>query len=159
MRKTLVKLGAVVLAAGVTFTGAAQAAEASSQKHADASVQYRKALFQLIRSNMAPLGGMAKGAIPYDAEVMGTNALRLEQLAAMVGDYMKTDTRKFDVDTDAKDEVWDNFADVEKKAMALGDAAKGLQTVVAAGDESAYRAAIGKIGSTCKSCHDDYKKD
>ena len=45
------------------------------------------------------------------------------------------------------------------KVMALKTAAQGLQAAVKAGDESAYRGAIGKIGASCKSCHDDYKKD
>lgn len=133
--------------------------EASSEKHAKAATQYRQAVFQLVRSNMGPLGGMAKGALPFDESVMETNAVRLEQLADMMGDYLAVDTRKFDVETGAKDEIWENFSDVEKKVMALKTAAQGLQAAVNAGDESAYRGAIGKIGASCKSCHDDYKKD
>ena len=50
-------------------------------------------------------------------------------------------------------------SEVEKKVMALKTAAQGLQAAVKAGDESAYRGAIGKIGASCKSCHDDFKKD
>lgn len=138
---------------------AADVTEASSEKHAKAATQYRQAVFQLVRSNMGPLGGMAKGALPFDESVMETNAVRLEQLADMMGDYLSVDTRKFDVETGAKDEIWENFSDVETKVMALKTAAKGLQSAVKTGDESAYRAAIGKIGASCKSCHDDYKKD
>ncbi len=138
---------------------AADVTEASSEKHAKAATQYRQAVFQLVRSNMGPLGGMAKGALPFDESVMETNAVRLEQLADMMGDYLSVDTRKFDVETGAKDEIWENFSDVETKVMALKTAAKGLQAAVKTGDESAYRAAIGKIGASCKSCHDDYKKD
>lgn len=138
---------------------AAEVTEASSEKHAKAATQYRQAMFQLVRSNMGPLGGMAKGALPYDESVMQTNAVRLEQLADMMGDYLSVDTRKFDVETGAKDGIWENFSDVEKKIMALKTAAQGLQAAVKSGDESAYRGAIGKIGASCKSCHDDYKKD
>ena len=138
---------------------ASEVVEASSAKHAKAATQYRQAVFQLVRSNMGPLGGMAKGALPFDESVMETNAVRLEQLADMMGDYLSVDTRKFDVETGAKDEIWENFSDVEKKVMALKTAAQGLQAAVEAGDESAYRGAIGKIGASCKSCHDDYKKD
>ena len=108
---------------------------------------------------MGPLGGMAKGAIPYDQDVMQTNALRMKQLAEMLPDYLATDTRKFDVNTEAKDSIWENFSDVEKKAMALKDAALNLEQIAQAGDESAYREAIGNVGSTCKGCHDDYKAD
>ncbi|GFD91145.1 cytochrome c [Tenacibaculum sp. KUL152] len=138
---------------------ASEVTEASSAKHAKAATQYRQAMFQLVRSNMGPLGGMAKGALPFDESVMQTNAVRLEQLADMMGDYLAVDTRKFNVETGAKDEIWESFSDVETKIMALKKASQGLQSAVKAGDESAYRGAIGKIGASCKSCHDDYKKD
>lgn len=138
---------------------AAEVVEASSAKHAKAATQYRQAIFQLVRSNMGPLGGMAKGALPFDESVMATNAVRLEQLADMMGDYLAVDTRKFDVDTGAKDAIWENYSDFEKKVLALKTASQGLQAAVESGDKSAYRAAIGKIGGSCKSCHDDYKKD
>ena len=142
-----------------TMTGSALAAEAVSEKHAEAAVEYRQSLFQLVKSNMGPLGGMAKGAIPYNEEVMMTNAVRLEQLADMMVDYLSEDTRKFDVDTGAKDAIWENFPNVEEKVSALKTAAANLQSVVEAGDESEYRSAIGNVGASCKSCHDDYKKD
>ncbi|GGW75678.1 c-type cytochrome [Alteromonas halophila] len=137
----------------------AVAEEAVSRKHAETAIEYRQSLFQLLKSNMAPLGGMAKGALPYDATVMETNAMRIEQLADMMADYLKVDTRKFDVSTGAKDDIWDNFSDVEDKIGALHTAASNLQSVAQAGDESAYRSAIGEVGAACKSCHDDYKKD
>ncbi|TKB04043.1 cytochrome c [Alteromonas portus] len=150
---------ATTVGAILSTSATAEVTEASSEKHAKAATQYRQAVFQLVRSNMGPLGGMAKGALPFDESVMQTNAVRLEQLADMMGDYLAVDTRKFDVETGAKDEIWENFSDVEKKVMALKTAAQGLQAAVEAGDESAYRGAIGKIGASCKSCHDDYKKD
>ncbi|MBT3134244.1 cytochrome c [Alteromonas sp. ALT199] len=155
--KTMIVAAAV--SAVMSGSVMADVKEASSEKHAKAATQYRQAVFQLVRSNMGPLGGMAKGALPFDESVMETNAVRLEQLADMMGDYLAVDTRKFDVETGAKDEIWESFSDVEKKVMALKTAAQGLQAAVNAGDESAYRGAIGKIGASCKSCHDDYKKD
>lgn len=152
-------IAAATVGVVVSTSVAADVTEASSEKHAKAATQYRQAVFQLVRSNMGPLGGMAKGALPFDESVMETNAVRLEQLADMMGDYLSVDTRKFDVETGAKDKIWNNFSDVETKVMALKTAAQGLQAAVKAGDESAYRGAIGQIGASCKSCHDDYKKD
>lgn len=148
--------------AGVLSSSIALASEvtqATSEKHASAAIEYRQSLFQLVRSNMGPLGGMAKGALPFDERVMETNAVRLEQLADMMSDYLSVDTRKYDLETGAKDNLWENYSDVESKIMALKTAAQGLQAAVKEGDKSAYRGAIGKIGASCKSCHDDYKKD
>ena len=91
---TVKKSLAVFLSLGALASSAAVAAEvteASSAKHAKAATQYRQAIFQLVKSNMGPLGGMAKGALPYDESVMKTNAVRLEQLADMMTDYLSVD--------------------------------------------------------------------
>ena len=53
------------------------AEEAKSERQAANAVQFRQSLLQLVRSNLGPLGAMAKGQIPYDTEVMSTNAMRL----------------------------------------------------------------------------------
>ena len=132
---------------------------ASSPKEAKNAITFRQALFQLIRSNIGPLGAMAKGQIPYDADLMSKNAERLMQLSAMIPDYMATNTSMYDVGTDAKAEIWQDWDGFNKKAQALYDASKALKTVADAKNESEYRAAIGKTGASCKSCHDDYKAE
>lgn len=137
----------------------ALAEEAKSERQAANAVQFRQALLQLVRSNLGPLGAMAKGQIPYDTEVMSTNALRLEQLGLMMPDYFKTDTSGFSVDTEALPKIWSNMDDFLDKSNDLTTAAKALQEVAKSGDESQYREAIGKVGATCKGCHDSYKKD
>jgi cytochrome c556 len=155
MKKILISLTlAATLATPLGF-----AKEASSEKQANTAVDFRKALLQLVRSNMGPLGAMAKGQIDYDADVMTTNSLRIGQLASMMGDYFELDTRKFPVKTDARDVVWEEMDDFKSKTQDLINAAANLQEVALAKDESNYRKAIGDLGSTCKACHDKFKKD
>ena len=101
MKKMLISLA---LAATLT-TPFVTAKEASSEKQANTAVQFRQAVLQLVRSNMGPLGAMAKGQIDYDAEVMRVNAMRIEQLSLMMGDYFELDTRKFSVKTEAADAI------------------------------------------------------
>ncbi|MCW8091438.1 c-type cytochrome [Alteromonas sp. ASW11-130] len=143
----------------LTLPATAHVVEAQSEKEAENAVKNRQALFTLIRDNMGPLGAMAKGKIPYDTQIMEANSLRLQQFGDMIHHYLSVDTRKFDVQSDAKAVLWEDFSEVEKKANDLKVAAKNLSDVVATGDESQYRKAIGQLGSTCKACHDDYKKD
>lgn len=130
-----------------------------SEKQAQATVQFRQAILQLVRSNMAPLGAMAKGEMPYDAQLMIKNGERIEQLALMMEDYFAPDTRAFSVETDAKDNIWENQADFNQKAQNMVTAAIQVQEVAAAGAADDYRKSIGALGATCKACHDDYKKD
>ena len=101
--------------AGAILSGSVLAADVTKQRQKNTrELQHNIASrFQLVRSNMGPLGGMA-GALPFDESVMETNAVRLSNYD-MMGDYLSIDTRKFDVETGAKDEIWENFSDVKRK--------------------------------------------
>ncbi|MDC8831712.1 c-type cytochrome [Alteromonas gilva] len=154
--KTVKVLTAAMIALGLsTVTHAASVA--TSEKQAEAAVEYRQSLYQLVKSNASPMFGMAKGALPYDAAVMKTNATRLEQLADMMADYLLVDTTQFDVSTDALPALFTNEADVLAKIADFKQAASGIKAAAMSGDESRYKNAIGALGGSCKSCHDDYK--
>ncbi|MDM7859842.1 cytochrome c [Alteromonas sp. ASW11-36] len=156
---TLLAAAASIAIGSIAFIGSATAEEAKSERQAANATQFRQALFQLIRSNMGPLGGMARGDIPMNADVIATNAVRLEQLGMMIPDYMATDTTGFGVDTEALPKIWENMDDFTAKANDLVEASRALQAVVLAGDDSLYRGAIGDVGKTCKACHDAYKAE
>lgn len=132
---------------------------AKSERQAANAVQFRQALLQLVRSNMGPLGGMARGQIPMDVEVVKTNSERLEQLSVMLPDYFATDTTAFSVETEALPKIWSNMDDYLSKANDLTVASQALQVAAATGNEGAIRKAIGKVGGTCKACHDAYKAE
>ncbi|MDT0593977.1 c-type cytochrome [Glaciecola petra] len=133
--------------------------KATSEKQANAAVTFRKSLLQLVRSNMGPLGGMARGNIPMNAETIGKNAERVAFLASMMHDYFELDTTAFDVNTDAKSSIWKNKDDFNAKIDDMVSAAAKLQDLVAKNDEGNFRKGIGALGATCKACHDEYKKD
>ncbi len=133
--------------------------QAQSEKQAKTAVTFRKSVLQLVRSNMGPLGAMAKGNIPMNADVIGTNAHRIEFLASMMHDYFELDTTKYSVDTDAKDLVWKEHKDFTQKTQDMVDAASALKVLAEKGEESKFRKGIGSLGATCKACHDKYKKD
>jgi len=149
-----------LIAAVLTFTAlTATAQSAKSQKHADNVLKMRKAVYSLLGSNMGPLGGMAKGKIPLNAQVVEKNALRINQLSMMISDYLKTDTSKFKLKTEALDKIWTENEKFAQKIEALTEASGALHKVANSGDEKAIIKAIGAVGSTCGSCHDDYKAD
>lgn len=130
-----------------------------TEKQAKNAVEFRQSIFQLVKSNIGPLGAMARGKAPINEEVIATNSLRLEQLGLMISDYFEADTRGAGVKSGALDKIWDNKDDFNSKANDLVVASKNLQKVVANKETGEYRKAIGKVGATCKACHDDYKAD
>lgn len=153
------KIISVIALMSILLAVHATASEVKSEKQAKANIQFRQAILQLVRSNMGPLGAMAKGEIPYDAQVMIINGERIEQLGLMMEDYFTPDTRAFDLETGAKDNVWETQADFNDKAQNMVAAAIQVQEVASAGMTDDFRKSIGALGATCKACHDDYKKD
>nr|WP_136249733.1 cytochrome c [Ningiella ruwaisensis] len=157
--KKIQLISLITLVSSLLFSFALSAQTVQSQKQAEAAVQFRQAILQLVRSNMGPMGAMAKGEIPYDAQLMIKNSQRIEQLGLMMEDYFRPDTREFDVETAALDKIWENEADFYKKAQDMVTAAINVQEIATAGAQDEYRKAIGSLGATCKACHDDYKAD
>ena len=49
-----------------------------SEKQASNAVEFRQSIFQLVKSNIGPLGAMAKGKAPIDEAVIAKNAMRME---------------------------------------------------------------------------------
>lgn len=147
------------LSTGLAIADGHEKNAATSEKQAQTAVTFRQSLLQLVRSNMGPLGAMAKGNIPMNAEVIGTNSERIEFLAGMMHDYFALDTTAYTVDTDAKDSIWKNHEDFSQKIDNMVTAAAELNALVKADKQDDFRKGIGALGATCKACHDDYKAD
>lgn len=148
-----------IICALALVTTSAMAQPAKSLKHAKKVTEWRQDVFQLLYSNMGPMGAMAKGKIPLDKVVIEKNALRINQLSLMITDYLATDTRNFDVKTEALEKVWTDPKKLSEKAKALTLASSNLQKVVLNGDDKAIKKAIGDVGKSCGGCHDVFKQD
>jgi len=149
--------GLFASAAFVSTTAIAQ--PAANVKHANWATKVRKANFTLLGHNMGPLGGMLKGKVPFNAEVVQEKATMINYLAQMIADTSKVDTSKFDVDTEALPGIWSNQDDYAKKIEALITASAKVKEIAMTGSEADVKKAMGQIGKSCGSCHDDYKKD
>jgi cytochrome c556 len=130
---------------------------AQSEKHAIKATELRQSILSLISSNMGSLGAMAKGQIPVDAAVVEKNAIRINQLSLMLDDYFQTDTSSFDVKTQAKSSIWTEQDKFSAKIEDLTSASSALMVAAQSKDEGAIKKAIGGVGKTCGSCHDDYR--
>jgi len=153
---------ATAASAVLTFTSSVSADSHASadNKRAAYSVDVRQSVFTLLGNNMGPLGAMARGKMPFDAALAEKSAIRISQLSEMITDSFAFNTTEYDLlETDALDVIWDKLDSFEEKAAALTEAANVLASTAASGDESATKKAIGGVGKTCGSCHDDFKVD
>ncbi|GAA5214145.1 c-type cytochrome [Corallincola platygyrae] len=142
---------AAILATSVT-------AVAKESPYADPApaIEYRQKSFSLIAANFGDLVAMLKGKKEYNAE---TAQKRADAVAALAHLPLEAFAVKGSDkgDTKAKPEIWDNWADFEKKMGDLQTASADLAKVAGNGDMGDLKKAIAATGKTCKACHDDYK--
>ena len=62
-------------------------------------------------------------------------------------------------ETRVKKELFTDKEGVGKVATAFNQAANEMAKVAATGDQAAVKAQFGKLGETCKGCHDKYREE
>lgn len=142
-------------AAALLGLGLAKSVEAQD---AAKVIKYRQSAHFLLGWNIAPLGAMVKGEIPFDAEAAKMRANRLEQLAPMIAEGYPPGSAT-GAPTKARPEIWDNLDDFRQKAADLEAATARLSVATATGEAKQLGPALGEVGNACKACHDRYKAD
>ncbi len=141
----------LLAAAAILAAGSAQA-----QMKPEEQMKMRLGLMQAVKHQAGPLLGFAQGKadLPADAASRAENLAALAKISPLAWgkgtealDGSKTKPGAF---TDPKfQDGWKAFA-VETAKLA---------EVTKAGGADAIKAQAGAVGKTCKSCHDDFKKD
>lgn len=132
------------------------AVSAYAQLKPEDTLKVREGLMLAIKLEAGPLLGFAQGKTDLPADA----ATRAETLAALakvapIGwgkgtENIKDSETKAEAFTSPKfKQDWDAFATETAK----------LAEIAKAGDAAAIKAQAGAVGKTCKSCHDDFKKD
>ena len=137
-----------VVAAALTV-GAAQVAMADT----DAAIEYRQSVFKVVKWHMDPLGAMAQRNMEFDAEKAQHHARQLAALSHMSKEGFGEGTQG----GDAKDEIWQNW---DQFAGGMEKFQEHTAALVAAADEGtleALRPAVGQLGQTCRTCHDNFR--
>jgi len=133
-------------------------AQAQQPSKAEKTLQYRKAVYQVIAWNFGPMAAMAQGKIPYDAKEFELRAQRVAELTPMLSESYVPETQSVS-GTKAKPELWNNRADFDAKMKDLVDRSATLATVAKAGDAEKSKAAFLDTAQACKACHDKYRAD
>ena len=100
---------------------------------------------------------MMKGALPYDPEQVAKSATIIESHSG------ETFTALFpegsnEHPSEALSDIWDDWSTFTGLANELNAKAGDLKTVASSGgSEGDFKAALGEMMRTCKSCHSDFK--
>lgn len=146
------------LAAALCGAAALAQAHAAEPTPAQRAVAYRQGVFHAIAWNFGPMAGMVKGEIPFDAKAFALRAERVAFLSTLPLEGFIPNSRVGK--TDAKPEIWENMDDFRAKMQTLEtEAGKLAEVAKTASSVDAVKAQFGKVGQSCKDCHDKYKAD
>lgn len=130
--------------------------DAAAQAKPEVLVKQRQAAMTLIGKYFGPLGGMAQGRIPYNADVVQRNAGYLEVLSKMPWDGFHESTKG--QRSAALPAVFEKPGEFKQAADRMQSELSKLASVSKGGDEAAVKAQIGAVGKSCGGCHDDFRE-
>ena len=141
---------------GLGATLVATTVFADSHAVENPAVAARHHQMQMVGYHIGVLGGIAKGEMEYDAEMVSAAASNLAALARMErATLWVAGTEQGAVEgSRAKAEIWSDPDGFAKKFDDLTTAATAL---VDAGDAGAVGAGMGALGGSCKACHEAYR--
>ena len=128
-----------------------------ADERTEKAIEARHGLLLVMAQYFGPIVGMAKGQIPFDAAAIERNAGKIAVLAPMIPDVFARNTRDSGIETEAKAEIWANYDDFSAKAATTAERAKALAVAATQGQRATMKA-IGALGGSCKSCHDNYRQ-
>ena len=146
-----------LVTAGLTLAiGAGFVATAHAQAQAEAMVKQRQAVMTLQAKYIGPLGAMAQGKIPFNAELAARNASYLNVLDKMAWDGFDASTKG--IKSRALPAIWDNAAGFKAEQEKLQSAVADLVAATKTGDEAKVKAAVGAVGKICGTCHENFRE-
>ena len=148
------KIATLALAAATVAL--ALPASAQFAKPEDA-IKYRQSAMFIMGQNMGRLGAMAQGRIPFDAKLAAESAATAEFMAKLPWAAFAEGTQKGSIPTRAKAEIWSEKAKFNESSDKLQAETAKLSAAAKSGNLDNIKAAMGGVGGTCKSCHDDFQ--
>lgn len=116
------------------------------------AVKARMAGMKAIAGHTATLGDMAKGKIPFDAEVARTAATGLRSETARIPDLFALPAQ--DPKSEALAVIWADPPTFLERVTRLDNAARKATRI---GTKADLRASLAQIGKACQSCHDSFR--
>lgn len=141
----------------ITFAALVLAAGATQAGKVDDAVEYREGVMNVLSWNAGHMVAMTKGEVPFDRAAFQGYAADLAAAANLnlLPGFPEDSVTE---DSDAKDEIWLNWADFESGLQALRSESAKLVEVAKDGDEAAIKSQLNATRRACKACHDEFKQ-
>lgn len=151
---------AKTLAAAVALATLAGAATAQVIGKPEDQVRWRQSAYQTLAWSMGRIKANVEGTYNKDQVAQAANLIQAVANSGMGALYAAgTEKAKGWHMTHAKPELFTDKEGVGKVAKAFNEAANEMAKVAATGDAAAVKAQFGKLGESCKGCHDKFRRD
>ena len=156
-RKFIFSRSMLVIALAVSSTSMLLGglAQADSHEKDAARLKYRQSVMSIVGTNMGAIGDIMKNQLALPGAV-ANHAGQMVESAALIAPAFKPEITKGP--TDAKPEIWQDWAKFEKAIADYEEAARGLQTAATSGDPAAVGPAMKALGKSCGGCHKPFRK-
>lgn len=145
------KLVKPVIAAAITALATTALAHTGVK---DPDVKARIDGMSAIADAVKTIGLMAKGETDFDSAAIDAALAEIETRAARIPERFETEV--ITPKSEARPAIWDEMEAFSEKALALETLAATRQGTVASPDD--LGALMGDIGTSCKSCHSEYRE-
>lgn len=142
MRHTLFGTMAFCMMAGIAFAHSGVT---------NPVVKARMDLMKEVQEATAVLGKMARQAVPFDSAKAEAARLRLIETATEIPEAFAAP--ETDPNSEARPAIWRDWDTFQSSAERMQTVAQTLDTA----SLDSLRAGMGRIGKTCKSCHEAFR--
>lgn len=149
---------ALLTVVALTTLGLSPSTQAQQTPKPEQVIKWRQSVFQVIAWNHSRIKANVDG--PYNKEevVKAANSLAAIANGGLAALFVKgTETGKGWHETNVKPALFAADSKVAEYSGAFAREATELANLAASGDQSRVKEQFGKLGLTCKACHDDYK--
>lgn len=151
---------AKLLAAGLSLTVLAGTASAQVIGKMEDQVRWRQSAYHTMAWSMARIKTNVEGTYNKDQVAEAANVIQAIANSKMGALYQPgSDKAKGWKETRLKSEFFTDKETLGKVAGTFGKEANEMAKVAATGDAAAVKAQFGKLGDSCKGCHDKFRKD
>ncbi|MCK6395451.1 cytochrome c [Zoogloea sp.] len=138
---------------------AASATFAQQAPKPEQIIKWRQSVYQVLAWNNGRIKASVDGTYNKDEVIRAANAIAAIANSGLGALYPAgTETGKGWRETTVKPELFTDTAKAGEAARKFVTESNELAKVAATGDAAAVKVAFGKLGATCKGCHDDFRK-
>lgn len=152
------KFGISSLLAALLLSAASASWAQQAPAKPEQLIKWRQSVYQVLGWNSGRIKANVEGQYNKDEVVRAANAIAALANSGIGGLFAAgSESGKGWKDTLTKPEFFNSPQRVAELAGNFNREANELAKIAATGDAAAVKTQFGKLGQTCKACHDDFK--